>query len=306
MVNDEPTTDARVPGDEATITLACAQIEPRVGEVEHNRARTVEAIEDAVERGADFVILPELANSGYVFDSRSEARACAEPIPSGETARRWKELAVEHGVYVVGGYAELDGADVYNSSVFVGPDGFIGAQRKLHLWNEEKLWFEPGEEIRVFKTPVGRVGIQICYDQWFPEMSRIQAQQGADLIVEPTNWVPTTEREQAGELGEDELARANHLAVSNAHVNTVWFACADRVGVERGSEFLGRSLILDPDGEPVAGPASRNEEEIVLAECNLADARRKKTWNDYNGVPSDRRTDVYGEMLGYDADAHPF
>lgn len=292
--------------DKSTVTIACAQFEPEVGHLEENRRKTCQLIEAAADQGGDFVVLPELANSGYVFESRAEARSLAEPIPNGETAQAWVELANKHELYVIGGYAECEGNDLYNSAILIGPDGYIGTHRKLHLWNEEKLWFEPGEEIEVFNTKIGRIGMQICYDQWFPELSRIQAAKGADIIAEPTNWVPINEHERSG-LDTNELARANYLAISNAHVNTVWFACADRVGVERGQPFLGRSLVVDPTGTTVAGPASQSEEELLIAEnCDLLAARTEKVWNDLNVVPRDRRTDLYDNLLGYDGASHPF
>ena len=297
----------RTPGRESLVNIACAQFEPRVGELRSNRQKTVEYIERAVEEEGNFIVLPELANSGYVFDSRAEARANSEPIPDGETCQRWIQLAEEHDVYIVGGYSEEAGTRLYNSALLISPDGYVGTHRKVHLWNEEKLWYEPGDEVNVFETPIGRIGMQICYDQWFPELTRIQAVKGADIITEPTNWVPINEYEQSGEMAPDELARANYLAVTNAHVNTVWFACADRIGTERDQPFLGRSIIIDPAGNPVAGPASQNDEELILVkDFNLMDARRQKNWNDLNIIPRDRRTDLYDELCGYEAEAHPF
>ncbi len=302
-----PASDEREPGRESLVNIACAQFEPRVGRLEENREKSVKYVRKAVEEGADFIVLPELANSGYVFNSREEARANSEPIPEGDTSQEWIELAQEHDVYIVGGYSEEVGTRLHNSAVLVGPDGYIGTHRKVHLWNEEKLWYEPGDQVEVFETPIGRIGMQICYDQWFPELTRIQAVKGADIVAEPTNWVPINEYERSGAMDTDELARANYLAVSNAHVNTVWFACADRVGTERGQPFLGRSLVVDPAGNPVAGPASQEDEELLLVEdCNLMDARRQKNWNDLNVIPRDRRTDLYDELCGFEGEAHPF
>jgi len=299
------TEDERSGSANSPVTIACVQFEPVVGEPEANRSTSCRLIEEAAESGSDFIVLPELANSGYVFEDRDEARSLAEPIPGGETAQRWKELAATHDVYIVGGYAERDGVDLYNSAVLFGPDGYIGTHRKLHLWDKEKLWFEPGDEIQVFNTEIGRIGVQICYDQWFPELSRIQAAKGADLIAEPTNWVPINDHERTG-LAGGEFARANYLAISNAHVNTVWFACADRIGTERGQPFLGRSLIVDPTGTAVAGPASQSDDEILIArDCDLMSARTEKVWNDMNVIPRDRRTDLYDDLLGYDDDIHP-
>lgn len=299
--------DERIPGNESLVNITCVQFEPKVGKLNENREKSVRCIEEAISDGGDFIVLPELANSGYVFNSRQEAYSLAESIPDGKTAQQWSQLAQENDVYIVGGYAEKADNKLFNSAILIGPEGYIGTQRKLHLWNEEKLWFEPGNDIKVFETKIGRIGIQICYDQWFPELSRIQAMKGADIIAEPTNWVPINEYEQSGQLGADELARANNLAISNAHVNTVWFVCADRVGSERGQPFLGRSLIVDPAGNPIAGPASQeNEERLLVENCNLMDARTSKNWNELNVIPRDRRTDLYGELLGFEDRSHPF
>ncbi len=119
--------------------------------------------------------------------------------------------------------------------------------------------------------------------------------QGADIVCVPTNWVPIPGQ------AEGRQAMANILAMGAAHSNSMFIACADRVGTERGQPFEGQSLIVSYTGWPVAGPASRDSEEIVLAEVNLSEARRKRNWNAFNQVLRDRRTDVYDEMLGSSA-----
>jgi predicted amidohydrolase len=164
------------------------------------------------------------------------------------------------------------------------------------LWNEEVLYFEPGDlGFPVFQTPIGRIGVAICYDGWFPETFRLCALQGADIVCVPTNWVPIPGQ------AEGRQAMANILAMGAAHSNSMFIACADRVGTERGQPFEGQSLIVNYTGWPVAGPASRDSEEIVLAEVNLSEARRMRNWNAFNQVLRDRRTDVYDEMLGSSA-----
>lgn len=300
-------SNARSPGEESVVNISCLQFEPKIGELSRNREESIQQIERAISNGGDFIVLPELANSGYVFNSRKEAYALSEPIPEGKTAQQWIQIAQENDIYIVGGYAERDEGKLFNSAIFAGPEGYIGKHRKLHLWNEEKLWFEPGNDVKVFETKIGRVGIQICYDQWFPELSRIQAMKGADIVAEPTNWVPINEYERSGQLSEGELARANNLAISNAHVNTIWFACANRIGTEREQPFLGRSLIVDPAGNVVAGPASQDDEDSLLVEnCNLMESRTQKNWNELNVIPQDRRTDIYDELVGFDDQPHSF
>jgi N-carbamoylputrescine amidase len=284
-----------IPSDEARVRIACIQMQPAIGRVEANVAHGIELINHAVERGAKLVVLPELCNSGYMFKSREEAFAVAEPIPTGTTVRSWSEVAARHKLHLVAGICERDGAKLFNSAVLIGPDGYIGTFRKVHLWNEENLYFEPGDlGFPVFHTAIGRIGMAICYDGWFPETFRLAALQGADIVCVPTNWVPIPGQAQGRE------AMANILAMAAAHSNSIYIACADRVGTERGQPFEGQSLIVSFTGWPVAGPASRDSEEILMAEVALGEARRARNWNAFNQVLRDRRSDLYDEMLGSD------
>jgi N-carbamoylputrescine amidase len=279
--------------DEAKIRIACIQMQPAIGEVEANVVYSIGLIDRAVERGAKLVVLPELSNTGYVFQSRDEAFALAEPVPAGPTVRAWSEVAAKHKVHLVAGICERDGAKLFNSAVLIGPNGYIGTFRKVHLWNEENLYFEPGDlGFPVFHTAIGRIGMAICYDGWFPETFRLAALQGADIVCVPTNWVPIPGQVEGRE------AMANILAMAAAHSNSIYIACADRVGTERGQPFEGQSLIVSFTGWPVAGPASRDKEEILVAEVALGEARRARNWNAFNQVLRDRRSDIYDEMLG--------
>ena len=120
------------------------------------------------------------------------------------------------------------------------------------------------------------IGTFICYDCWFPESFRLCALQGADIVCVPTNWVPIPGQDPNRE------AMANILCMAAAHSNSIFIAAADRVGTERGQPFIGQSLVVSYTGWPIGGPASYDREEIVYAEANLADARRKRNWNEYN------------------------
>ena len=164
------------------------------------------------------------------------------------------------------------------------------------MWGEENLFFERGNlDFPVFATRIGRLSALICYDGWFPEAWRLSALQGADIVCVPTNWVPMPSQ-------PDHLpAMSNILCMSAAHSNSMFVAAACRTGTERGQPFIGQSLIVNHEGWPIAGPAGRDETRILIAECNLADARRKRTLNDFNQIIRDRRADLYGEMLGSDA-----
>ena len=281
--------------DEAKVKIACIQMQPVIGEVEANVAHSIELIDRAVGLGAKLVVLPELCNSGYMFHSRKEAFAASEPVPSGTTVRAWSEIAAKHRLHLVAGICERDGAKLFNSAALIGPAGHIGTFRKVHLWNEENLYFEPGDlGFPVFHTAVGRIGMAICYDGWFPEAYRLMALQGADIVCVPTNWVPIPGQAEGRE------AMANILAMAAAHSNSIYIACADRGGPARGQPFEGQSLIVSFTGWPMAGPASRNREEILIAEVALGEARRARSWNAFNQVLRDRRSDLYDEMLGSD------
>jgi N-carbamoylputrescine amidase len=280
-------------GTGPTFVVACIQMEPRIGEKQSNLARSIERIEQAARQGASLVVLPELANTGYMFTDRREAFELAEPVPDGESTRTWIDVAARLGIYVVAGIAERDGDRLFNSAVVIGPKGYVGTFRKLHLWNDENTCFEPGDKgVPVFDTELGRIAVAICYDGWFPEVYRLAAAKGADIICVPTNWVPMPGQVAGG------MAMANMLAIAAAHSNGVVIACADRVGTERGQEFIGQSLIVDSDGWLKAGPASAQREEILFAECDVGRIRSSRRINAFNHKLRDRRTDVYDPMLG--------
>jgi predicted amidohydrolase len=277
---------------QSRLVIACVQMHPRVGMKQENIENSLRLIRRAHENGAELIILPELCNSGYVFASRAEAFDLAETI-EGDTVRRWRDIARELHITLVAGFAEREGELLYNAAVVIGPNGVIGCYRKLHLWGEENLFFERGNlQMPVFATPFGRIACAICYDMWFPEVFRLAALQGADILCVPTNWVPM--KNQVRELP----VMANILAMAGAHSNSMFVAAADRVGEERGQPFLGNSIIVDCHGWPVAGPASAGDEEILIAEVDLSDARKARQLNPYNQLLRDRRTDLYQEMLG--------
>ena len=269
-------------------------MEPHIGAKSENVTRSVAFLNEAADHGAGLVVLPELANTGYVFESREEAVGLAEPVPAGETTRIWTQVAAKRGLHIVAGITEQAGGVLFNSAVLIGPGGFIGTYRKMHLWGDEKKVFAPGNlGFPVYETALGRIGVGICYDGWFPEMYRLQALAGADVICVPTNWVP-----MPGQTAEY-AAMANTLTMAAAHSNGLVIACADRIGVERGQPFEGQSLIVDRTGWPLVR-AGKTAEEIIYADVSLAPRRSVGADND---VLADRRTDVYAEMLGFRAPA---
>ena len=282
---------SRNPGREAIVTVAAVQTRAVTGETKANTEAAVEAVLAAADAGASVLVLPELGNTGYMFDSRAEAFSLAEPI-DGPTVRLWERIARDRGVYICGGFTELDNGRLYNSAALVGPDGPIGRYRKIHLWDEESLFFEKGNlGLPVFDLPFGRVGMMICYDGWFPEVARTLKLKGADLILDPTCWVLVP----GVVTPENPVSAYVHLA--SAHVNSLHIVCADQCGMERGCTFLGRSAICGPAGF-VAGPAGFEHPETLMAEINVVGARYHH-WTPLADPLADRRTDLYAHDLGW-------
>jgi len=292
-----PYPGERVKGKESLIKVAAIQIEPHIGDKDFNLKKMTEFIDKAAHQGAKLIVLPELANTGYIFNSREEAFSLAEPVPGGHTTELLIKKANERNIYIASGITEIDGKVLYNSSVLVGPKGYIGKYRKNHLWDEEKIFFEHGNlGFPVFDLPFGRVGMMICYDGWFPESTRILRLQGADIIINPTNWVYVP-----GVITEKKPISPD-MHSSFAHVNAVFIISADRIGTERGCTFLGLSNIAGPNG--TIKRASWDKEEIITAEINVIDARYT-IWTKFADLLRDRRTDIYDIMLGYKASANP-
>lgn len=280
------------------IRVAVVQCDPQCGTEhrERNQQLCLSLALDAVKGGANLIVLPELSSTGYTFETREQAFEHAESIPDGPSVQKWMGFAREHNVYLAAGLVEQAGMKLFDSAVLVGPDGFIGSYRKAHLWNQEKLWFSPGDlGFPVFETPIGRIGLLICWDIWFPEVPRLLSQQGADIICSLNNWVwtPPPLFDEAGRC------MATYLTMTAAHVNNVFIAAANRVGTDRGERFLGCSLIAGTNGWPLGPVADAEQETIIYADIDLSSTRSAPIWNDLNDLHRDRRCDVYGSMLGY-------
>lgn len=274
--------------EESMIDVACIQMEPTIGQKKANLARSIKLIEAVHAKGASLIVLPELCNTGYVFESREEAFALAETLEQGETVAEWLALSARLGVVLVAGFAEREGDRLYNSAAILRPGHAPACYRKIHLWGEEQLFFEHGNlGTPIFETPFGRIACAICYDIWFPEIFRSAALGGADVLCVSTNWVPMPKQRA------DFPVMANTLAMAGAHCNGLFVMAADRVGIEREQPFLGNSLIVDNFGWPVAGPASGTHEESLIARVNLSDARRHRQLNGFNHVLRDRRPEAY-------------
>jgi predicted amidohydrolase len=259
-----------------------------------NRARSLEAARDAFARGARVVVLPELVVPGYGW-RRELVEAGAEPI-DGETVSAWTQVAREAGGYVAGGIAERDDDALYNAAVLVGPEGLALHYRKLHLFAGEKGVFAPGDlGLPVARTPLGVIGLCVCYDLRFVETLRVLALRGADLVCVPTAWVPGFDAERWDAEGFCPQARSTLV---QANLDQVFVACASQAGVHGDFEFLGSSIVADPRGRCLAGPLPRDRDELAIADLDLRETRAA---HDRGGdvLPRvDRRTDVYALAVG--------
>jgi predicted amidohydrolase len=260
-------------------TIACVQMDVAIGDVEANRRKIVERMQAAAESGAELVIFPECALTGYCFDSLEEAAAFAETI-DGRSSEAISEVCRETGAHVVVGFIEKDGPDFYNAAMLVGPDGVVGDYRKVHLpFLGVDRFLTPGDKpFRVFDLSFGRIGINICYDASFPEAARALKLLGAELIILPTNWPTGAWR------------TAEFIINARACENHVNFAAVNRCGVERGWDFIGRSKVVDFNGDTL-GEASPEGEEMLFIEVDLQEANKNKIVNVAGSYEIDRLAD---------------
>jgi len=282
------------------VRIAVAQYEPHVGDVAGNQVSAMTWARRAAAAEVGLLVLPELASSGYVFMDEEEAQRSAEDPDDGPTVRALRSVCAAHGCHIVAGLNERDGDCRHNSAVLVGPSGRLATYRKLHLFYNEQTWFEAGDELPVVDLPIGRVGIIICYDLWFPEPARALALAGAEIIAVPTNWVASFKRMVWDDRG---YCQGDYVAMATAAQNGVVMACADRIGTEREVAFIGASIIVGADGWPVAGPASKDREELLVADVDLDSVERARHRTPRNHLLTDRRPDAYRATAGRPAPA---
>lgn len=262
--------------------IAVVQSQPVLGAIDENLA----AIQRRIEKSDfDLLLLPELFASGYYFHDIEQVQRLSENIPKGPGAQFLLNLAAQRAAYVCGGLLERENDCFFNTALLAGPDGEIGRYRKLHLFNEEKLWFTPGDRPPVvYDLEPGRVGIMICFDWRFPEVARLLALQGAELLLHPANLVQPY---------------CQDAMVTRCLENGVFAATANRVGEDTkpdGSSmaFTGKSQIVTPQGR-ILQRASENGVTVLTADIQLSDADIK-TVTEYNHLLKDRWPEHYGAI----------
>lgn len=268
--------------------VGIVQSDPQLGDVGGNLGRCVAGLDDAAAAGCSLVVFPECALSGYMFSDVESATRAAVEAPGPETDVLAATCA-RLRLHCVVGLLELDGDLLRNTAVLLGPDGIIGRHRKAHIaCIGADQWTTPADDAyEAFDTPIGKMGLQICYEWRFPEVTRVLALAGAEIIAHPTNS-PVASRDLA-----DFLPRAR------ATENAVYFLMANRVGNEGGTTFFGCSQVVDPFGTVIA-QADDASEVLIFADVDL-DLARQKTKEPGEGqyavqLFADRRPELYGPV----------
>lgn len=255
--------------------LACIQSDVRFGDPDANVATAESKVREAASRGAQVIVLPEAFLTGYAVGSVAEAKEIALSRTDPRLARL-RKLADELSVVMIVGFAEADGETIYNTAALLEAGQPPRWYRKTHLPELGLDHFvTPGDELEVFKTAFGRIGILICFDLRFPEAARALALQGADVLVLPTNWPEGAE------------VSAESIIVARAAESRIFAASCNRVGREGGFRFFGRSKIVSPAGRVLA--AADDQEKILIADLDLAEARQKR----FIGVPGRYETETF-------------
>jgi len=258
---------------------------------------TVKLVEEAAAKGAKIICTQELFLTNYFCDKQDPARFdIAEPIP-GPTTARFQKLAKKLGVVIILSLFEKRAPGLHhNTAAIIDADGsLLGIYRKMHIpqdpFFEEKFYFTPGDTgFKAWDTKYGRIGVIICWDQWFPESARLTTLDGAQLIFCPTaiGWLASEKKE----LGERQLNAWTTVQRGQAVANGCYYAAINRVGREKEVEFWGTSFVADFCGEFIA-KGSSSKPEIVLADCNFkALEEHRRMWP----FLRDRRIDAYADL----------
>lgn len=269
--------------------IAGVQMDVALADVPRNMATMISHLRATAAGDVRLTIFPECSATGYCFESLDEAREYSQSVP-GPITEELTAVCHELGTFTVFGMLEADGDRVFNAAVLVGPDGVAGVYRKVHLpYLGVDMHTSYGDRPFAIQDIGGlRIGMNICYDAAFPEAARCLAVLGADLIVLPTNWPPGAE------------CTAEHTIRSRAMENAVYYAAINRVGTERGFNFIGLSSICAPNGDVLAA-STGTAEQVLIADVDPERARRKRIVRvpDRHEIDRlcDRRPEMYGPLV---------
>jgi predicted amidohydrolase len=257
------------------------QFRPLFGKVEKNLNKVIDALQKV---SADLIVLPELPFTGYYFRDRDEVKVLAETVRQSATVESLIRLCQIKEFYLVSGFAEKDRDKYFNSSLLIGPEGVIHTYRKLHLFNEEKHWFDPGDIQPQINTVRGvKIGMMICFDWIFPEIFRLLTLLGAEIICHPANLV---------------LSYCQQTMLTRCLENGMFAVTANRFGSDRRQHgvlrFTGKSQIVAPKGKLLFRALSQRE-VIHIQEIEPALARDKKM-TPLNDIIKDRRPEYYIQL----------
>ncbi|PZF84242.1 carbon-nitrogen hydrolase family protein [Jiangella anatolica] len=268
------------------VTVACAQVAPVLGAVASNLAAMTTAAHSAAASGAELIVFPECAVTGYPF-SRADAAEVAAPA-DGPVAASLAALAAALGVHLAAGVIESAGDDLYDALSLFGPDGArLATYRKAHLFSTERTVYAPGSAPVVVDTAVGRLGLTVCYDLIFPEYVRALVDAGATMIVNATNWI--TDPWQTGMGWDGSMVRS--LARTRALENGVPVVMSCLAGSGGGFTSIGHSTVAAPTGRVLA--ALDASEGVAVAEVTTDDADTRR-WSEIATYRADRRPELYG------------
>jgi predicted amidohydrolase len=285
---------------EDVITVACANVHQQPADLENDLTRFKKFIREAAAEGANLIIFPEvtLTPVGAPTDKNCEIpekeyHETAETIPGPSTEVFVKE-ARKHDIYIIAGLLEKDRAGeniLYNTAIVVGPEeGLIGTHRKVHLFRDEKAYTTPGNDLPVFETRFGPIGVLICADFYcYPEAARTCALKGARLIALVTAVMVTISKaDSQWSIYEGAIELVPDIIRVRAYENHIYIAAANSVGVSlHGYRSFGKSMIVGPEPpgsfavKYFAGPASQVKDELIMATLNLndMDKKRQRLWD---------------------------
>ncbi len=261
--------------------VSFVQMRPEFGNKKANIEKAISLMET---KAADLYVLPELFNSGYVFTSKEEVSGLAEKAGEGETYDAIQDFAVGHKCAVIYGFPEKASEGNYNSALFVDYKRNIKVYRKIQLFFEEKIYFQPGNfHLETVDYAGAKLGIMVCYDWIYPEITRVLALKGAHIICHPVNLV---------------MPYCQEAMKTRSIENRVFTITSNRYGEERrggkGFKFTGQSQITDCKGN-VLYRASENKDEIFVADIEIKEAE-DKNMNALNNLWDDRRTEYYKRL----------